>query len=126
MTNNVLVDSDILIEVNRARNSEILTRWADLGESQNAILCSPVSIAELWRGALRHEEDLLTRLFATLVCIPITAEIGRKAGDFLRAYSKSHDLKIADALIAASAVLQGAALWTRNRKHYPMKDISFF
>lgn len=121
-----LVDSDILIEITCARNSDILRRWAELGELQNVILCSPVSVAELWRGVLPHEEDLLTNLFRALGCVPITAETGRKAGEFLRVYSKSHNLKIGDALIAASAVLNGAALWTRNRKHYPMKEISFF
>jgi predicted nucleic acid-binding protein len=31
-----------------------------------------------------------------------------------------------DALIAASAVHNEAALWTRNRKHFPMKELEFF
>ena len=123
---NTLVDSDILIEVTRAKNSEILQKWNQLSKAQNAVFCSPVSIAELWEGALPREYDLLTSLFQSLVCVSIDAEIGRKAGDFLRAYGKSHSLEIGDALIAASAVLHGAALWTRNRKHYPMKDLSFF
>ncbi len=34
--------------------------------------------------------------------------------------------EVADALIAACAVTNSAELWTRNRKHYPMKEISFF
>jgi predicted nucleic acid-binding protein len=29
-------------------------------------------------------------------------------------------------LIAANALANNAELWTRNRKHYPMADISFF
>jgi predicted nucleic acid-binding protein len=29
-------------------------------------------------------------------------------------------------LIAAAAVLNRADLWTRNRKHYPMKELMFF
>jgi predicted nucleic acid-binding protein len=33
---------------------------------------------------------------------------------------------VADALIAAGAVGNGAQLWTRNRKHYPMKEVAFF
>jgi predicted nucleic acid-binding protein len=44
----------------------------------------------------------------------------------LRQYRKSHGVEIADALIAAAAVANRAELWTRNRKHYPMKDVSFF
>jgi predicted nucleic acid-binding protein len=122
----ILVDSDILIEVARARNIEILQRWNQLSKAQDAILCSPVSVAELWEGALPREHDLLSNLFRALVCISIDAEIGRKAGDFLRMYGRSHGLELGDALIAATAVLNGATLWTRNRKHYPMKDISFF
>ena len=30
------------------------------------------------------------------------------------------------ALIAAGAVAHHALLWTRNRKHYPMKEVEFF
>jgi hypothetical protein len=35
-------------------------------------------------------------------------------------------VELGDALIAAGAVLNNAALWTRNRKHYPMKELAFF
>ena len=35
-------------------------------------------------------------------------------------------METADALIAAGAVANSAELWTRNRKHYPMKEITFF
>ncbi|MFZ0594094.1 MAG: type II toxin-antitoxin system VapC family toxin [Bryobacteraceae bacterium] len=122
----VLVDSDILIEVTRARDAEILRKWAELAESQDDVLCSPVSIAELWHGALPRECDVLTNLFRALTCIPIDAEIGRKAGEFLRRYRKSHSVELGDALIAASAVVTGAALWTRNRKHYPMSALALF
>jgi len=44
----------------------------------------------------------------------------------LRRYRKSHAIELGDALIAASAVARNATLWTRNRKHYPMKELSFF
>jgi predicted nucleic acid-binding protein len=29
-------------------------------------------------------------------------------------------------LIAATASLHDLQVWTRNRRHYPMKDLSFF
>lgn len=121
-----LVDSDILIEVSRAKDLEILQKWEKLSDSENAVLCSPVSVAELWHGARPREHEVLTNLFLALICVPIDASVGRKAGEFLRAYRKSHHVELGDALIAASAVLNGAALWTRNRKHYPMKEIVFF
>ncbi len=122
----VLVDSDILIEVTRGRDSEVLRRWSDLADSRDFVLCSTVSVAELWHGALPHEHKLLNDLFDGLICLPVDLQTGRKAGEFLRKYRKSHGLELGDALIAASAVLKGALLWTRNRKHYPMSAVSFF
>ena len=68
----VLVDSDILIEVFRARDHGILSRWEELSKAEAIALCSPVSIAELWRGVLPHEVAALTDLLASMTCIPIT------------------------------------------------------
>ena len=122
----VLVDSDILIEVFRGRDKDITSRWLDLSSLETAILYSPVTAAELWAGALPSEHKLLRTLFQALVCVPIDAETGRQAGDYLCQYRKSHSIGLGDALIAATAVQSQAALWTRNRKHYPMKGLSFF
>ena len=122
----VLVDSDILIEVSRGRNADIVSKWMDLSNSDAAVLYSPVSVAELWAGARPSEHDALNNLFRALTCAPIDGEAGRQAGVYLRQYRRSHGIEIADALIAAGAVANGAELWTRNRKHYPMKEVSFF
>jgi predicted nucleic acid-binding protein len=122
----VLVDSDILIEVSRGKDSEIVSKWLELGQSNRAILYSPVSMAELWAGARSSEHKILENLFAALICAPMDSETGKQAGDYLRQYRKSHGVELADALIASAALLNRAVLWTRNRKHYPMKDLSFF
>ena len=121
----VLVDSDIVIEVLRARDLAILAQWSLLADSQSPILVSPITIAEVGAGALPNELQSISRLFAPLTCVLIDQKIGQLAGEYLRRYSKSHNVKIADALIAASAALNQAALWTRNRRHYPMPDLSF-
>ena len=123
---NILVDSDVLIEISRERDKDILSRWTALADSDNAILCSPISSAELWAGAWPREHEALTNLLRALVCAPIDCQTGRQAGDYLRQYRKSHGLQISDALIAAAAVLNCAELWTRNRKHYPMKELKFY
>jgi predicted nucleic acid-binding protein len=122
----VLIDSDVLIEVLRARDKVILARWEELGKSGSAILYCAVTAAELWQGVRPAEEAALTKFFDALRCAVIDAETGRKAGDYLREFRKSHSVEIADALIAATASVNRAALWTRNRKHYPMQDVSFF
>jgi predicted nucleic acid-binding protein len=122
----VPVDSDILIEVSRGRNAEVVSRWTGLSNSDVAILYSPVSAAELWAWARPAEHQALHNLFRELTPIPIDDATGRQAGDYLRRYRLSHSVELGDALIAAGAARNGAALWTRNRKHYPMKDLTFF
>ena len=122
----VLVDSDILIEISRKKDDAVLERWMRLSTSGDMVLCSPVSVAELWQGARPSEYEALTNLFNTLICVPVDAESGRQAGEYLREYRKSHGVELADALIASAARMRRAVLWTRNRKHYPMKDLTFY
>jgi hypothetical protein len=121
----VLVDSDILIEVSRARDAAILTTWMELSESESLILFSPVTAAELWAGARPAEYPRLEALFDALVCVPTDASVGRRAGEYLRRYHKSHAVEPGDPLIAAGAVASGACLWPRNRKHYPCRNSPF-
>jgi predicted nucleic acid-binding protein len=122
----LLVDSDILIEVSRGRNTDITARWRELSLSDTSVLYSPVTAAELWAGARPSEYATLHDLFGAIKCVPIDAATGRQAGEFLRLYRKSHALELADAMIAAAAVLSSAMLWTRNRKHYPMNELFFY
>lgn len=122
----VLIDSDILIEVSRARDPQILAQWEELGRDEGVLLCSPVTIAELWHGARPHEHKALGALFGAMTPIPIDAEIGQRAGQYLRKYFRSHHVELGDALIAATAAIHQVDLWTRNRKHYPMSDVTFY
>jgi predicted nucleic acid-binding protein len=122
----ILVDSDVLIDVARGRDGSIVSRWMELSKSEALILFSPVSAAELWAGARPAEHEGLEALFEALVCVPTDTAVGRRAGDYLQRYRKSHGIELGDALIAASAVARNAMLWTRNRRHYPMKDLAFF
>ena len=122
----VLIDSDILIEVSKARDRAVLAHWEELIRQEVPILCSPVTVAELWHGARPKENSELEALFAAIPCIPIDYEIARRAGDYLRDYRRSHHVELADALIAATASIHKLKLWTRNRRHYPMADVLFF
>jgi len=120
----LLVDTDILIEVLRGRDP-VLTTWRRLSETTDAVLYSAVTVAELWHGLRPGEEAAVSRLLEALISIPVDAEIGRRAGEYLRSFRPSHGLELGDAMIAASAAVHGCTLWTRNRKHYPMKDFRF-
>jgi hypothetical protein len=122
----VLIDSDVLIEVARGRDHTLLARWEELSRSDAAVLCSPVTLAELWQGVRPHEQKALEELFHSLTTLPIDAEVGRRAGEYLRQFSKSHRLELGDALIAATVAIHKVELWTRNRRHYPEKDVEFY
>ena len=126
MSQAVLLDSDILIEVLRGRNEEILARWSDLIRAEGLLAYSAVTAAEIWHGVRDSEQASVSDMFTALTCIPVDADIGRRAGDYLRHFRRSHQLALGDALIAATASLHDLHLWTRNRKHYPMSDIRFF
>jgi predicted nucleic acid-binding protein len=49
----VLVDSDVIIEVLRQRNHEVIESWVELADSGEAVICSPVSLAEVFHR-IRH------------------------------------------------------------------------
>jgi predicted nucleic acid-binding protein len=121
----ILIDSDILIDVARGRDARLLARWTELSGSDAVIACSPVTVAEMWHGARPGEYQALDALFRALMCVPIGPEIGRRAGDYLRQFARSHHVELGDALIAATASIHNLTLWTHNRKHYPMKDCLF-
>lgn len=122
----ILTDSDILIEVSRGRDTTIISRWLELSRSDATIVVSTISVAELWAGARLPEYAAMEALFDALICVPVDAAIGRRAGEYLKRYRKSHAVELGDALIAASAIASGAKLWTRNRKHYPMPELDFY
>jgi hypothetical protein len=122
----VFIDSDILMEVLHGQDPEVLSKWRALAEAETPMLCSPVATAEIWSAARANEHVGIVRLFRPLLCTPIDCETGKLAGEYLRKYSRSHELKIADAFIAAAAIRHNAALWTRDRKRYPMQKLSFY
>jgi len=122
----VLLDTDVAIEILRARNQDILSKWSTLVASGEAVIYSPVTAAEICAGALPQEHQAISIFFRPIGCVAVDYETGRLAGELLRRYARSHNLEIADALIAATAFQQRASLWTRNRKHYPMAGLTFY
>lgn len=85
---------------------------------------SVVTITEILTGMRPGEEQQTEKLLSLFKVLDVDEATSRQAGLYLRQFRKSHKLELGDALIAASAKLNGADIVTRNVKHYPMSDVS--
>lgn len=80
---------------------------------------SSVTLMELVVGAFNKQEVRMIRnAFDDMAIIQINEEISEKAVQLIGSYSKSHNLRIPDALIAASALVLGLPLFTRNTSDF--------
>ena len=111
-----LIDTDVLIDFSRGYAPAV--EW--MGERRNQPLVSVITIAELRASMRAGEEPALETLFDALVAIPVDEQITGRAGNLRREFGPSHGTGLADALIAASAIMNKARLITLNAKHYPM------
>nr|WP_255552879.1 type II toxin-antitoxin system VapC family toxin [[Phormidium] sp. ETS-05] len=82
---------------------------------------STMTIAELYAGVRDGKEmEALNELIRAFQVMPIDENISIKGGLYRRDYGKSHGMGLADAIIAATAELNGVTLVTLNQKHFPM------
>jgi len=118
-----LVDTNVLSELPRSRPNPKVTRWL---ESQATIALSVVSVEELAfgvaRGAARRSS--LVRWFEALLesgapLLDVTPQIARASGE-LRAAREARGRRVAqaDMLIAATALVHGLSLATRNVRDF--------
>jgi hypothetical protein len=121
----VVADSDVLIQYLR-RDAEVRAAFERCRAQDIPIALTPVSVAEVVSGIRPGEEARTRVLLDSYECLRINREVGDAAGEFLARYTLSHGLRMGDALIAACAVVHRHRLWTRNRRHYPMREVQFF
>ena len=110
------IDTDVLIWFLRGRSS---TREA-LAQCRPVEL-SAVTYMELVQGVRDKSELRMLRRTIRLNgwrILPLTEDISHRAVMYVEGYALSDGLRVADALIAASAVQSGAVLMTANSRHY--------
>jgi predicted nucleic acid-binding protein len=120
----VLVDTDVAIDFLRGEGYA-QPLLAGLWRSGRAVL-SVVTVYELTAG-MRENEKAPTRNFIGACAVEeVTADIAFKAGELYRRYrGKGVTLTSLDCLIAATALVKGFKVATRNVRHYPEKGILF-
>ncbi len=112
----MLIDTDVLIWFMRGRSSA-----RDAVRECLSVELSAVTCMELVQG-VRDKEELRSlrhtiRLNGWRV-LPLTEDIGHRATTYIESYALSDGMRVADALIAASAVQSGTSLMTANVRHY--------
>lgn len=113
----LMIDTDVLIDYLRGQAGAI----AYIEGLLNPLLISVITAAELYSGVREGEErEALDRFISAFDLVPVTEDIAIKGGLYRRDYRKSHNVGLADAIIAATAENRGAILVTLNDKHFPM------
>jgi hypothetical protein len=121
----IVLDTDIVIHLLK-KQTECVERFIELFEKKHTFLVSSVVVAEIYAGAFEREYEQIESLFGLCQLIDTNYEIGKQAGIYAKAYRKAFQaISLEDYLLAASAKIHNALLWTGNRKHYPMTDIEF-
>lgn len=117
MAGTLLVDTDILVDF--LRGHEKAVKYVK-GHAQDIVL-SAIAVAELYAGVRgKDEEKQLDKFVSVFPVLPVTLEVARAGGLVRRQYQASHGVGLADALVFATAAVNGAELKTLNTKHYPM------
>jgi len=112
-----IVDSDILIDVARGE-SQAISCLAQI-EQTSILAISAVSQMELVVGC-RNKKELqdLSKFLNRFQILKITDRISDRAVNLLTNYFLSHGLLIADALIAATALVHNEAFITKNQRDF--------
>ena len=112
----MLIDTDVLIWFLRGQRSA-----RDAIAECPSVELSAVTYMELVQGVRDKEELRMLRQTIRLNewrVLPLTEDISYRATMYVENYSLSDGVRLADALIAASAVQAGLVLLTANSRHY--------
>ncbi len=114
-----LFDTDVLIDVLRGTKG---AKEAVLKNAGPNNLISAITYGEILFGMRGHEDEMTLKLLSAFQVIAADKSIVEAAIDIKRK-AKGHDLELFDCIIAATAMVTGMELITRNKKHYPDKRV---
>ncbi len=121
VTDWVIVDTDILIDV--GRGDEMAIAYLESLEKGKVLAVSAVTYMELIVGCKnKREQQAVKRFMKRFEVIALTEAITEKAVEMLLEYRLSHGLLIADALIAATAIERNVPLVSKNQRDYRFID----
>jgi len=119
-----IIDTDILIDTARCIDKAV--SCVQQIEDKSSLAVSAVTQMELMIGC-RNKKELksLEHFLQRFEILSLNEQISDTATSLLKTYRLSHGLLIPDALIAATAIITGTPLASKNQKDYRfIKDLT--
>jgi tRNA(fMet)-specific endonuclease VapC len=121
-----LLDTSVIIDAlnNKRGRRDLLLSLLKQGD---LLACCPINVAEIYAGLRSKEEEATEEFLKSLEYFPLTWPVARLAGLLKRDHArKGATLTIADATIAAVAIVHGLILMTDNVRDFPMKELTLY
>jgi predicted nucleic acid-binding protein len=116
----ILLDTSILIDHLRGGTAARDAMAGAVAEGER-LTASVVVKVEVLAGMRAAEEAATRRLLDALEWFPVDDGVAEHAGLLANRFLRSHPgVDPVDFIIAATAIVHDASLWTRNLKHFPM------
>lgn len=121
-----LLDTGVIIDAlndKRGRRDLLLS----LVKKGHLLACCPINVTEVYAGMRAKEEEATETFLTSLEYYHLAWPVARLAGLLKRDHSrKGQTLTLADATIAAVALIHDLTLMTDNVKDFPIKDLSLY
>ena len=115
----ILVDSDILIKAYRGDK----VKQENLKFLKDKYCISVITACELLNGAKNiHQRREFNKALRYYYLVFIDEKISEIAFSFFKKYSFTHEMKISDAFIAATAIRNDLIFYTDNKKDFDFID----
>ena len=115
----IVLDTNILIEILKANEKTI----EKVQSFNDELVISSITVMELYYGALNKAELKKIEKFVSLFNVfHMTEQVSIKSTELIFKYAKSHTLDIPDSLIASTAFVLEAKIFTYNRKDFQYID----
>jgi predicted nucleic acid-binding protein len=121
-----LLDTSVIIDAlnNKRGRRELLLGRLRQG---HLLACCPINISEVYAGLRPKEEAITGEFLRSLEYYHLTWAVARLAGLLKRDHGrKGATITLADATIAAVALIHELTLMTDNVKDFPMKDLTLY
>src|SRR3990167_4753302 len=115
----VIIDTSIIIDHLRQPANRSRLLWFLKKHHKETLGISIISIQELYEGQSTLDEEKEKDLLATIAPLkifPYTYEVAKKAGEIAQDLARA--IELADATIAATAIIENANLFTLDKNDF--------